>query len=138
MSEQIKEFTQSFFHGTKADLKIGDTISAGYASNYVSGYEAKYAYITSNLNVAIWGAELANGDGTGKIYIVEATGPIEDDPNVTNKRFPGNPTRSYRTKSPLHVVGIVKEWQGHSPEEIKTRKAHLEEIMKNGGSIIED
>lgn len=138
MSEKIKEFTQSFFHGTKADLKPGDLIVPGYNSNYVSDYESKYVYLTSNLIIAIWGAELAKGEGIEQIYIVEPTGPIEDDPNVTNKRFPGNPTRSFRAKDPLQVVAKVTDWQGHTIEEIKIRKESLEKLMQNGGSIIED
>src|SRR5690606_12628380 len=104
MTAQIKEFDKSFFHGTKADLKPGDLIVAGKDSNYVPNYESKYVYLTSNLSVAVWGAELASGESSCRIYVVEPTGRIEDDPNVTNKRFSGNPTRSFRTREPIRVV----------------------------------
>lgn len=96
--------------------------------------QSKYVYLTSNLNAAVWGAELAIGEGAGRIYVVEPTGPIENDPNLTDKKFPGNPTNSYRTLGPLHVVGEVMNWQGHSPEEIKLRK---ERISKADAKIIE-
>lgn len=137
MSTRIKEFSQSFFHGTKANLKVGDLIVPGNESNYGERKEAKYVYFTSNLNVAAWGAELAVGEGPGRIYVVEATGPIEDDPNVTNKRFSGNPTNSFRTLNSLRVEGEVKDWQGHSVEEIKARKESLERLMQEGAQIIE-
>ena len=138
MPNQIKEFSQSFFHGTKADLKPGNTIKAGYDSNFGERKRAKYVYLTSNIHAAVWGAELAVGDSPGRIYVVEATGPIEDDPNLTDKKFPGNPTRSYRTRDPLHVLGEVTGWPGHSAEEIKARKDSLELALKNGAQIIED
>lgn len=135
----MREFTQSFFHGTKAALNPGDTIVAGFGSNYAVGDRSRFVYLTSNLNVAAWGAELANGTGPGRIYVVEATGPVEDDTNVTDKKFPGNPTRSYRTREPLLVVGEVTHWTGHSPEEVRARKEHLEQLMKSGAAkIIED
>jgi len=135
---KIKEFSQSFFHGTKIQLEVGAFIVPGNNSNYEEGRKSKYVYVTSNLNVAVWGAELASGEGLAKIYIVEPTGEMEDDPNVTDKRFPGNPTRSYRTKEPLQVVGIVTDWQGHTYEEIEARKDGIRKIMESGGEIIED
>ena len=90
------------------------------------------------LDVATWGAELAVGEGTGRIYIVEPTGPIEDDPNLTDKKFPGNPTKSYRSKDPLRVTGEVTDWQGHSPEQLKTMKDNLERLKQDGIEAIED
>ena len=104
-----------YYHGTKADLKVGDLIAPGYASNYGSRKQATFVYLTATLEAAVWGAELAVGDGRGRIYVVEPTGAIEDDPNLTNKRFPGNPTKSYRTRGPLRVVGEVPEWTGTLP-----------------------
>ena len=111
--------THQYYHGTKADLKQGDLIEPGFHSNYGSGKKASFIYLTATLDAAIWGAELAQGEGPGRIYIVEPTGPIEDDPNLTDKKFPGNPTKSYRSRMPLRVTGEVKEWQGHPPEQLK-------------------
>jgi rifampin ADP-ribosylating transferase len=107
-----------FYHGTKADLKPGDLITPGYRSNYGHG-ERKSAWVYMSATLSPWGAELALGDGPGRIYIVEPTGPFVDDPDLTDKKFPGNPTKSYRSREPLRVVGEVTDWQGHSPEEIK-------------------
>ncbi|MGH8238451.1 MAG: NAD(+)--rifampin ADP-ribosyltransferase, partial [Steroidobacteraceae bacterium] len=106
--------SQTYYHGTKADLKVGELIGPGYASNYGKRKQANFVYLSATLDAAIWGAELAVGAGRGRIYIVEPTGSIEDDPNLTNKRFPGNPTQSYRSRQPFRVVGEVGEWQGHS------------------------
>src|SRR3954471_6183385 len=117
-----------FYHGTKADLKEGDLIGAGYASNYGKRKAAAYVYLSATLEAATWGAELASGDGPGRIYIVEPTGPFEDDPNLTDKKFPGNPTKSYRSKYPLRVVGEVREWPGHTAEELKTMRDSLEKL----------
>ena len=138
MSTKVREFAQSFFHGTKADLKLGDQIIASHKANYGERAQAKYVYLTANLNAAVWGAELAVGGGPGRIYVVEPTGPFEDDPNLTDKKYPGNPTNSYRTRDPLRVVGEVIEWQAYSPEEIKLRKENLERLLQNGAKIIED
>jgi hypothetical protein len=109
---------RSFFHGTKVDLKPGDLIKPGYNSNYGQRKKATYIYLTGTLNAAIWGAELALGEGRGRIYVVEATGPFEDDPNLTDQKYPGNPTLSYRAKDPLRIIGEVVNWQGHSAEEL--------------------
>ncbi len=106
---------RSFFHGTKANLKNGDLIGLGYTSNYGQRATAAYVYLTGTLNAAIWGADLALGEGAGRIYVVEATGPVEDDLNLTDKKYPGNPTLSYRSKEPLRVIGEVIEWQGGWP-----------------------
>ena len=105
-----------YLHGTKADLKPGDLMEAGRTYNYGGRKSAAFVYLTATLDAATWGAELAMGDGPGRIYIVEPTGPIEDDPNLTDKKFPGNPTRSYRTRAPLRVLGEITDWKGHAPE----------------------
>jgi rifampin ADP-ribosylating transferase len=99
---------------------------------------AAYVYLTGTLNAAIWGAELAPGEGPGKIYVVEATGPVEDDPNLTDKKYPGNPTLSYRSKDPLRVIGEVIEWQGHPAEELKKMKDGVERLRQLGLEAIED
>lgn len=128
----------AYYHGTKADLKPGDLIEPGFTSNYGSRKKAKYIYLTATLDAAVWGAELAQGEGRGRIYLVEPTGPIEDDPNLTDKKFPGNPTKSYRSAHPFRVVGEVNEWQGHSHEQLKTMKDHLERLKEQGIEAIED
>ena len=94
--------------------------------------------MTATLDAATWGAELAVGDGRGRIYIVEPTGAIMDDPNLTDKKFPGNPTKSYRSKEPLRVTGEVKDWQGHSPEALKAMKDHIEHLKQLGVEAIDD
>jgi rifampin ADP-ribosylating transferase len=129
---------QKFYHGTRVSLKQGDMIDPGYNSNYGRRKKASYVYLTATLDAAIWGAELALGEGPGRIYIVEPTGPIEDDPNLTDKKFPGNPTKSYRSRNPLRVTGEVKEWQGHSPEQLKSMKEHLDRLKQLGIEAIED
>ena len=108
-----------FYHGTKADLKPGDLITPGYRSNYGHGGERTSTWVYMSATLSPWGAELAQGDGPGRLYIVEPTGPFVDDPDLTDKRFPGNPTKSYRSRHPLRVVGEVTDWEPHSPEEIK-------------------
>jgi rifampin ADP-ribosylating transferase len=128
---------QRFYHGTRAALKPGDLIVAGYNSNYGTGKRASWVYLTGTLDAAIWGAELAAGDGKGRIYIVEPTGPIVDDPNLTDKKFPGNPTQSYRSREPLRVIGEVTEWQGHSPERLKEMKDNLERLKAQGIEAID-
>jgi rifampin ADP-ribosylating transferase len=130
--------SQQFYHGTKADLKPGDLIGPGYQSNCGTRKKAAYVYLTATLNAATWGAELAVGEGTGRIYIVEPTGPIEDGPNLTDRKYPGNPTKSYRTRDPLRVSGEIKDWQGHSPEELKAMHDHLEQLKQQGVEAIED
>jgi rifampin ADP-ribosylating transferase len=133
-----EDHSHKFFHGTKAHLKTGDMLEPGFNSNYGQRKKANYIYFTATLDAAIWGAELAEGEGDGKIYIVEATGPYEDDPNLTDKKFPGNPTKSYRTKHALRVTGEVMEWQGHSPEQLKAMKEHLRRLKEMGIEAIED
>lgn len=130
--------SQKFYHGTKADLKQGDLIEPGFSSNYGKRKKASYVYLTATLDAAIWGAELAVGEGRERIYIVEPTGPIEDDPNLTDKKFPGNPTKSYRSRAALRVSGEVTDWQGHSPKRLKAMKDHLERLKHEGIEPIED
>ena len=130
--------SQPFYHGTKADLKPGELIEAGRVSNYGQRKKAAFVYLTATLDAAIWGAELAVGEGAGRIYVVEPTGPIEDDPNLTDKKFPGNPTKSYRTRQPLRVTGEVTEWQGHAPEQLKAMQDHLERLKQLGIEAIEE
>lgn len=131
-------FVQTYFHGTKADLKMGDLIEIGIGSNYGQKKKAKYVYLTATLDAAIWGAELALGEARERIYLVEPTGPIEDDPNLTDKKFPGNPTRSYRSKHPFKVVGEITIWQGHPSEQVKAMKDGLEKLKEQGIEAIED
>ena len=131
-------FSQTFFHGTKADLKIGDLIEVGLNSNYGQRKNAKYIYLTATLDAAIWGAELALGEGGERIYLVEPTGLIEDDPNLTDKKFPGNPTKSYRSKDPFKIVGEITIWQGHSPEQVKAMKDAVAKSKEQGIEAIED
>ena len=126
-----------FYHGTRADLKPGDLIEGGYSSNYGERKRASCVYLTGTLDAAVWGAELADGYGPGRIYVVEPTGPIVDDPNLTDKKFPGNPTRSYRSREPLRVTGEVLDWQGHSPEQLKAMKDHLELLQQQGIEAID-
>lgn len=127
-----------FYHGTKADMKLGDLLEPGYSSNYGERRKANYVYLTATLDAAIWGAELAVGDGAGRIYRIEPTGPFENDPNLTNKKFPGNPTRSYRTQRPLRIVGEVLDWEGHSSDVLQGMRDHLEELKRLGIEAIND
>jgi rifampin ADP-ribosylating transferase len=128
----------TYYHGTKADLNVGDLIEPGFASNYGQRKRANFIYLSATLDAAVWGAELAVGGGPGRIYIVEPIGSIEDDPNLTDKRFPGNPTRSYRSRSPFRVVGEVTDWAGHSPEQLKEMRDHLEDLKRRGIEAIEE
>lgn len=127
-----------YFHGTKANLSVGDLIEAGYASNYGKRKSARFVYLTATLDAAIWGAELATGDDAERIYIVVPTGPIEDDPNLTDKKFPGNPTRSYRTRDPLRVVGEVGQWAGHEDDVLQAMRDHLAQLKAQGIEAIEE
>ena len=131
-------FAQTYFHGTKANLKIGDFIKAGYNSNYGQNKNAKYIFLSATLDAAIWGAELALGDAKERIYLVEPTGAIEDDPDLTDKKFPGNPTKSYRSTEPFKVVGEVTVWQGHHPEQVRTMKKHLAKLKEQGINSLND
>jgi hypothetical protein len=126
--QRATPFAQTYFHGTKADLPIGSLIEVGFQSNYGHRKNAKYIFLTATLDAAIWGAELAFGEKRERIYLVEPTGEIEDDPDLTNKRFSGNPTKSYRSIYPFKVIGEVVNWQGHQTEQIKMMKEHLEKL----------
>ena len=137
MTETDGTFPRIFYHGSRADLKPGDLIAAGYNSNYGARRQASWVYLTGTLDAAIWGAELAAGDGRERIYIVEPTGPIFDDPNLTDKKYPGNPTLSYRSREPLRVTGEVTEWQGHPAERLKAMKDHLERLKAQGVEAID-
>jgi hypothetical protein len=131
--------SQRFYHGTKADLKAGDLIEPGHAPNFGKRERTTtYVYLTATLDAATWGAELSLGEAPGRIYIVEPTGPIEDDPNLTDKKFPGNPTKSYRSREPLRVTGEVTDWEGHSPEALKAMRDNLERLEQLGVEPIDD
>jgi rifampin ADP-ribosylating transferase len=125
-------------HGTKADLKVGDLLVPGHRSNYGEARTANHVYVTATLDAATWGAELAAGDGRGRIYAVEPLGSLEDDPNVTDRKFPGNPTKSYRTRDPVRIVGELVDWVGHSPEKLKAMREGLERVKRTGGGEIDD
>lgn len=131
-----------FYHGTRIQLQPGDLLTPGRASNFEAGRVSNNVYFSAALEAAIWGAELATAlawaEGRGHVYIVEPTGTFEDDPNLTNKRFPGNPTRSYRTRDALRIVAEVTDWQGHPPEAIRQMLDHLEELRRAGRAVIED
>jgi len=131
-------FAQTYFHGTKADLKIGDLIEAGFTSNFGERVNAKYIFLSATLDAAIWGAELAYGKGEGRIYLVEPTGAIEDDPDLTDKKFPGNPTKSYRSKDPFRIVGEVVNWQGHAADQVKAMKHGLAKLKRDGIRSLND
>jgi Rifampin ADP-ribosyl transferase len=131
-------FAQTYFHGTKADLKLGDFINVGFNSNYGQRKNAKYIFLASTLDPAIWGAELAFGNGSERIYLVEPTGEIENDPDLTDKKFPGNPTKSYRSTKPFRVVGEVTVWQGHPTEQVKAMKDALEKLKERGINSLND
>lgn len=138
ISRNPTPFAQTYFHGTKIDLKVGDFIKIGCNSNYGQRKNAPYIFLTATLDAAIWGAELAFGEGRERIYLVEPTGTIEDDPDLTDKKFPGNPTKSYRSTQPFRVVGEVAIWQGHLPEQVKTMKKHLERLKEQGIESLND
>lgn len=122
-----------FYHGTKADLQVGDLLTAGGNSNYKSELKMNHIYFTALVNGAGLAAALSKGDGKERVYIVEPTGPYENDPNLTDKKFPGNPTRSYRSEAPLKIVGEVTEWVRQAPDEIQKFR---EKVEKSKGEII--
>jgi len=138
MKENNMKDTGPFYHGTKAVLDIGDFLKAGHQSNYSEQLKSSYVYFTATLDAAIWGAELALGEGSEKIYRVKPTGLFEDDPNLTDKKFPGNPTRSYRTKEPLLIVEEILDWKGHTTEELRNMRKSLKKLKDLGlDTIIE-
>jgi rifampin ADP-ribosylating transferase len=124
-----------YLHGTKADLAVGEMLVPSRESNFEEGRVMNHVYFTATLDAATWGAELAAGEGPGRIYVVEPTGEFEDDPNLTDKKFPGNPTQSFRSREPLRVVGELVDWVGHSPEKLLAMRAGLQRI---GRGRIED
>ena len=136
MSSAATMFARSFFHGTSADLKPGDMIVVGHPSNFTEAKPLSWVYFTGTLDAAIWGAELAAGSGQERIYVVEPTGPIVDDPNLTDKKFPGNPTLSYRSRDPLRVIAEVTQWQRHPPERLQQMKDNVAR-RGGGGNIID-
>ena len=138
MTATDDETPQRFYHGTRAELNPGDLITLGYNSNFGKRKRASYVYLTGTLDAATWGAELALGEGSGRIYLVEPTGPIADDPNLTDKKFSGNPTKSFRSLEPLRVTGEVTEWQGHPPAALQAMKDHIEQLRQLGIEAIED
>jgi len=127
-----------YLHGTKADLAVGALLVPGRESNFEAGRVMNYVYFTATLDAATWGAELSAGEGRGRIYVVEPSGGFEDDPNVTDKKFPGNPTRSYRSREPLRVVGELTDWTGHSPEQLQAMRRGLDDLRRRGAGEIED
>ena len=129
--------TGPFYHGTRADLAPGGLLTPGHTSNYADR-KLSWIYFSGGLDAAIWGCELAKGEGRERIYVVEPTGAFEDDPNLTDKRFPGNPTQSYRSRAPLRVVGEVEAWEPHPPERLAEMKAALARMEAEGGPEIID
>ncbi len=126
-----------FFHGTKAELKIGDLLEPQHLSNY-QNKKSNYIYFTATLNAAKWGAELATSNSKERIYMIEPLGEFENDPNLTDKRFPGNPTRSYRSKSPLKIIAELGSWERHSDEEINQMLSSLKKLSEEGKNVIID
>ncbi|MCW2543605.1 MAG: arr [Frankiales bacterium] len=131
-----------FFHGTKVALEVGDELAAGFGSNFQDGRVMNHIYFSAQLESAVWGAELATALAgiaeRGRVYVVEPLGPFEDDPNLTNKRFPGNRTESYRSRHPLRVVGEVTDWDGHPPDVLQTMLDNLAVMRAEGRDVIED
>jgi rifampin ADP-ribosylating transferase len=127
-----------YLHGTRANLAVGDLLVPGRESNFEEGRVMNHVYFTATLDAAVWGAELAAGHGRGHVYIVEPSGEFEDDPNVTDKKFPGNPTQSFRSREPLRVVGELVDWVGHPPEKLQAMRAGLDALKLQGAARIED
>jgi hypothetical protein len=140
--ESCQRIAGPFFHGTRASLRVGEELKPGFRSNFHSGRVMNYIYFSTVMETAVWGAELASAlaghDTPGRIYTVDPLGPFEDDPNVTNKRFPGNPTGSYRSRHPLRVVSEVVDWQGHEPDVLNGMLASLARLREQGLDLIED
>jgi rifampin ADP-ribosylating transferase len=130
-------FTQSYFHGTKADLQPGDLIAVGYRSNFTDAAPLSWVYFSGTLDAAIWGAELAIGEGRERIYVVEPTGEMVDDPNLTDKKFPGNPSLSYRSREPLRIIAEVTGWHGHDAERLRQMRDHVARSKAEGPDIID-
>lgn len=127
----------AYLHGTRADFTVGDLLVPGHGSNFRER-PLRHVYMTQTLDAAAWGAELARGDGPPRIYVVEPLGEIEDDPNVTDKKLPGYPTRSFRSLDPLRVVDELTDWTGHTPEQIDAMRSGLAGLRKRGLDVIID
>jgi rifampin ADP-ribosylating transferase len=138
MSAAATVFAQAYLHGTRAALHPGELIVTGHPSNFRAEKPLSWVYFTATLDTAIWGAELAIGEGQGRIYLVEPVGTFEDDPNVTNKRFPGNPTLSYRSQHALRVLAEVVGWHGHPVDMVQERKDDLARMREEGTAVIID
>jgi hypothetical protein len=140
--ERYEHVGGPFYHGTKAVLEVGAELVPGFGSNFQQGRVSNNIYFTAVVETAAWGAELATAlagsSERGRIYVVQPLGPFEDDPNVTNKKFPGNPTQSYRTRHPLRVVGELDSWKGHDPEVLKGMLDRLALLREQGLDVIED
>lgn len=128
----------AYLHGTKAELAVGDRLVPGRPSNFEDGRVSNHVYVTRTLDAAVWGAELARGEGRGRVYVVEPEGALEDDPNVTDKKLPGNPTHSYRTREPVRVVGEIADWVGHPAEQLQAMRESLAELERKGLAVIYD
>jgi len=138
MTDDIKPLDPGpFFHGTKAELKLGDLLEPKRRSNYQEK-QSNYIYFTATLDAAKWGAELASGEARERIYLVEPMGDFENDPNLTDKRFPGNPTRSYRSNAPLKVVAELGTWERHPDDVIAHMLESLEKLRQAGEDVIDD
>lgn len=133
-----RDATPPFYHGTRADLSLGDLLVPGHASNYADRAPLSWIYFSGALESAVWGCELAQGEGRERIYIVEPVGEFVDDPNLTDKKFPGNVTRSYRSRDPLRIVGEVESWEPHPPEQLQGMKDALARMKADGTGVIID
>lgn len=138
MSKSATVFAPSYFHGTRAKLAPGDLVRVGHASNFTDGEALSWVYCAGTLDAAIWGAELSRGEDPPHIYVVEPIGDVMDDPNLTDKKFPGNPTLSYRSRQPLRVIAEVVNWQGHPPEKVQQMKDGLQRLKAEGKAVIID
>jgi hypothetical protein len=140
--EHCDHIVGPFFHGTKGALDPGDLLVAGHLSNYHEGRVANHVYFSALLEPAVWAAELAAAfagrDERGRVYVVEPTGPFEDDPNVTDKKFPGNVTRSYRTPHPMRIIDEVQAWEAHSPDALQGMIDNIARLREQGLDVIED
>jgi rifampin ADP-ribosylating transferase len=140
--EQCDHIVGPFFHGTKVAFDPGDLLVAGHLSNYHDGRVANHVYFAALLEPAVWAAELATAfagsDARGRVYVVEPTGPFEDDPNVTDKKFPGNVTQSYRTRHPMRIIDEVRIWDGHSPDVLQGMIDNIVRLREQGLDVIED
>jgi rifampin ADP-ribosylating transferase len=142
MSDMAEHFevhpTGAYFHGTKSDLQVGDFLEPGHPSNYQPGHISNYVYMTKVLGGAVLAAEMAARKGRCRVYVVEPQDHVEDDPNVTDKKFPGNPTHSYRSRNPVKIIGEITDWVGHSPEYLRAFRAGLDQLRRNGTAVLYD